>query len=117
MNAVETLEAAITKLETLKTNSQGKYWYRSIGGISAYGAEFGASPESIVFTQDGERSAYSPQMTSLDADLIVTLHRTVDAQLVILREVIAARHVETNWPTLVYTEAALVLAHAILEES
>lgn len=42
------------------------------------------------------------------------LHRTIDAQLAILRGVLEAANIERHWETLVYTRNALVLADAIL---
>ena len=84
MNAVERLQAAIEKLEALKAGASGGPWViapprdvefesRCIWGAKDHG--------------DGEGLCLA-DAESADADLIVTLHRTIDAQLAILRNVV-----------------------------
>lgn len=109
MSAVQEIEAAIKKLTDMKARSQGDIWYRSIRGISAHGGEFGANPEGIVDAQNGRRSMHTSRCTPVDADLIVTLHRTIDAQLAILNLAIAFAAISPNR----HTDAALDLARAI----
>lgn len=115
MNPAEKIQAAIDKLEALKAASQGEYWYRSIGGISAYGGEFGVEAEGIAWTRDGERSIGLPQMTSTDAELVVTLHRTIDAQLAILEQ--GVRYMTAGIRFGAIETTALALAEAILGDS
>lgn len=80
MTEVERLEAAIEKLETLKAGSaQGEWQFAADGS------------ESAIYDNDtGYELALIPEMFmagnfAANADLIVTLHRTIDAQLGILR--------------------------------
>jgi hypothetical protein len=75
MNAVERLEAAITKLETLKGSSSPGVWATGDDG------DIYIDRESIGHFR-WFANTWNP-----DADLIVTLHRTIDAQLAILRHV------------------------------
>ena len=89
MNAVEKLKAAIEKLETLKAETTPGPWttdswfpgvafeYDSYWNLA--GPEYTAT--SGVYL-DGEPSI---PIQAATADLIVTLHRTIDAQLAILR--------------------------------
>jgi hypothetical protein len=69
MNAAETIAAAIEKLEAGRTAATSGPW--SSGLVGVYG------PEGYV-ASDGD-------MWPDDRALIVTLHRTIDAQLAILR--------------------------------
>jgi hypothetical protein len=73
VNAVERLEAAITKLEGLrgsKPESGDREWTQR---------------GRTIFAFDG--TPVAKDVLSWDRDLIVTLHRTIDAQLAILRHV------------------------------
>lgn len=76
MNAVERLQAAIEKLVTLKVESTPGPWI--YGG---QGWLFGGKRYT-----DDELGDLFGELKYLDADgvLIVTLHRTIDAQLAIL---------------------------------
>jgi len=107
MSAVEEIQAAITKLTDLRTLavSQPLSVYERDSLLVVVGeAEDDDAP--ILF--DVSRAG-----GSADAHMIVTLYRTIDAQLAILREVVTASTIEQNWVTLVYTETALALARAI----
>ncbi len=71
MTPVERLQAAIEKLETLRSQTG---YYESHGWLVenvTVGFEYDPREEQAPLTND---------------DLIVTLHRTIDAQLAILRE-------------------------------
>ena len=72
MSAVERLPAAIDKLETLRGNS-GRPWTLEGGGEWIFPIGVTVAPD------DGG-------VTPRQADLIVTLHRTIDAQLAFLRD-------------------------------
>jgi hypothetical protein len=80
VNAVERLEAAITKLETLRAESTPGRWVAEDESFNGpyvrawFDNEFNGNT-GIAGTRHGMP----------DADLIVTLHRTIDAQLAILR--------------------------------
>ena len=131
MNAAETIAAAIEKLEAL----------RDAGTPGPYGFEDGWQPpqwkdsgwtyvrvvagepnrisgiRGMVLSTDGTLPASEGKARTLaDAELIVTLHRTIDAQLAILRVGIneISPHDDTTEPI---TEAAFRLARAILGEA
>ena len=76
MTAVERLEAAIAKLEQLKAFSTPGEWYRAGFPEPSVWAGTGLSTDLLVV--DDARFLH-------DADLIVTLHRTIDAQIWLLR--------------------------------
>lgn len=83
MTAVEEIEAAIVELEALKVASTPGPW-------TAPAAILGLKSTTIFGTPiDGGHAAYVA--TAHDAELIVTLHRTIDAQLAILRHVADGR--------------------------
>ncbi|MDN4616447.1 hypothetical protein P5G50_18520 [Leifsonia sp. F6_8S_P_1B] len=77
MNAAETIAAAIQKLEALKADATPGVW------------EFDPEPFGAIFTQQEPglevETEVAEQMLDADGRLIVTLHRTIDAQLAILR--------------------------------
>jgi len=82
MNAVEKLEAAIGKLEAAKRYAPDGPWSVETRSRQFMGGAGGYIETSLVAAH-GE-----PLMTEAYANtaaLIVTLHRTIDAQLVILR--------------------------------
>jgi hypothetical protein len=101
MNAAETIQAAIEKLEALKESAtpgpfgfedgwQPPQW-KSIG--HTYVRVVAGKPNhisgirSMVLSTDGAMpGSEGKRRTLADAELIVTLHRTIDAQLTILRE-------------------------------
>jgi hypothetical protein len=101
MNAVEKLEAAITKLETLKADAKPGPWTI-------------APPHNIDVDWrciDSHGGVCLADATVADAELIVTLHRTIDAQLAILR---AALAIERVWPIENGGANVVALADAIL---
>jgi len=112
MTPVEKLEAAIEKLdEERNAATNGEWVLQHMFGIQDLSTVVGAGGELIVETLSPE-SWYPAE----NAQLVVTLHRTIDAQLEILQEVLAAASIEQFWPTLIYTRTALALADAILGE-
>lgn len=76
MTPVERLRAAIDKLETMKQESFDGPWvaHHPFSYSWIEGAPYA-----------GMRSKIAVQVDEPDAELIVTLHRTIDAQLAILR--------------------------------
>lgn len=96
MNAVEKLEAAISKLEALKAGAPSGPW--------EWREDFGEPGDTGTALTNGEDveiiGAYNwhccsyrdePNVADGAADLIVTLHRTIDAQLAILRGALRVR--------------------------
>jgi len=86
MSAVERLQAAIDKLEQLKAEStQGEWWFESLPetgesriASDVYGFAFMAATTVTFYPVPGG-------MKPNDAELIVALHRTIDAQIAALR--------------------------------
>ena len=108
--SVERIEAAIAKLEGLRSGCWPGAWDYHDGVISTErGFELFRHHENDVYTNgapiDGEALA--------QARLVITLHRTVDAQLAILRLGVEFAAISPNR----YTDAAAALADAILGES
>jgi hypothetical protein len=82
MNAVEGIEAAIERLEHLKVQSTPApwhYWTDELTGDVDLWHDQEVRSHIAVMGHFGSSRVYR------DADLIVTLHRTIDAQLAILR--------------------------------
>ena len=101
MTPTERLQAAIEKLEALQAQTTQAPW-------SVVGGE-------VVRDAGGLRTIQSLWVADIDptvpdADLIVTLHRTIDAQLAILRD---GRDVTTREGIYLH-ESAVALADAIL---
>lgn len=96
MTPVERLQAAIEKLERLRSKvpESGEREWRQASNRRGW-----------IVAHDGTPVAQN--LTQSDVDMILTLHRTIDAQLAILRDVLEAAN-------LVYTLNALALADAIL---
>lgn len=125
MTPVERLQAAIVKLEALKDAAPSGPW--------TWNEKFGADDDYGLALTNGEATeiigAYNhhccafrddPYVADGAADLIVTLHRTIDAQLAILRFGIN-RQRAVDWTSRLagdkHVEAAsleLALADAIL---
>lgn len=98
MTAAETIEQAIARLEEKRAAAMAGPWVQG-----AFAGEFcGPNDFEVVFSDE-------------DADLIVTLHRTIDAQLAILRAGLAA-HSPGDDTTEEIEEHALALGLAILGE-
>lgn len=90
MGAVERLQAAIDKLETLKQESFDGPWVANHPFSYSWitGAQYA-----------GMQSKIAVQVDEPDAELIVTLHRTIDAQLAIVGDaLIALREAERISP-------------------
>lgn len=82
MSEVERLEAAIEKLEALKAESTPApwhYWTNDLTGDVDLWHDQEVRSHIATVGQHEQPRVYS------DAELIVTLHRTIDAQLAILR--------------------------------
>ena len=92
MNAVEKLEAAITKLENLKAAStQGTWKHEDEYGLS--GGKYVGIPVFEFVTARAYAGSES------NAALIVTLHRTIDAQLAVVRSAADFLvNAEGEWP-------------------
>jgi len=82
MNAAETIKAAIDKLEVLKAKSTPSPWHYWADDLTG----------DVDLWHDQEQRSWiatlgieSAPTVLADAELIVTLHRTIDAQLVLLR--------------------------------
>ena len=85
MNAVERLSAAIEKLEALKAESTQGGW-RVVGGGGNGVTIEGTRHLYDQLIDAGDYAASREQFVNdVDPALIVTLHRTIDAQLAILR--------------------------------
>lgn len=98
MSPVEKLEAAIAKLERQRSGDDSEWFQKTV--------------EEWTDAYDDWRDWDEDSEATLT--LIKTLHRTIDAQLDLFREVLGAASIEQFWPTLIYTQAALALADAIL---
>jgi hypothetical protein len=115
MNAAETIQAAIEKLDELRQLATPGEW------------EFDSEPFGAIFTEQepglGVMTEVAEEMHEWDGHLIVTLHRTIDAQLKILRRDIdirveyIARGVLAQWVEAVERAGDLDLARAILGET
>jgi len=79
MNAAEEIQAAIDKLTALRDKSTPGPWFLTYESAT-HPRVWGAADEDAA--DHVATMARSPR----DADLIVTLHRTISAQLAILRE-------------------------------
>lgn len=107
MNAAETIAAAIEKLEAQRSESTSGTW------------EYVSEPFGAIFTEQepglGVQTEVAEEMHDADGLLIVTLHRTIDAQLAILRRGLAKMQARY---ALTYDYADILdLACAILGES
>ena len=81
MNAVERIGAAIERLEALKAETTPGPWLLTVARQNTH-AIYGRSPGQEVV---GSTPRHGGLWNATDGDLIVTLHRTIDAQLAILR--------------------------------
>lgn len=97
MTPVERLQSAIDKLEQERARTG---YYESHGWLV----------ENV--TVGPEHAPYEEQSPLTSDDLFLTLHRTIDAQLAILREAIKSRSADRELNGL--DHAALGLADAIL---
>lgn len=110
MNAVERIEAAIAKLEALKASS--------IPGPWSAPKELLGLPNKTIFGGNPTRTHAAYVAVAHDGELIVTLHRTIDAQLAILRAGHETEALLRSFPytmaTVFHDQRALDLADAIL---
>jgi hypothetical protein len=116
MNAVETIQTAIDKLTALKSKStqptDGTNWVRGRD-------EKRYESSRDVYTGPNEDTAGSADIIfgidPVDASLIVTLHRTIDAQLDFLRTARGFYGAGISGPDVanLFAEHALALARAI----
>lgn len=118
--AVETIQAAIEKLEEFKTESTPSPW-------TAMEYDDNPGDQGVPIIGGGEAGSMKGHLTAytmtlgneeqsvVDADLIVTLHRTIDAQLAILHHALTSVGVLAGWVTV--DNNAYRLAAAILGES
>lgn len=117
MNAAESIQGAIDKLTRLRDETESTRWHvvdRSAPDeeFARYGYDIHGENDWRV-TQGGMSTVREGAIADLlDADLIVTLHATIDTQVKVLE--VGLRFVRLA-PGL-FTEAALDLANAILGE-
>lgn len=112
------LEDAIDRLSDLQAFSTPGSWHWE---EPVKPGNFPVEDQSLI-SSTGEKVLFAwtydgfggIEATDADRELVVTLHRTIDAQLSILRCALDASNVERNWETLVYTINALELAESIL---
>lgn len=94
MNAAETIASAIQKLEELKSSSTRGPWKAAAGLDDERNLEYSLiAQRSDGFFDVLEASNDDVHRASADADLVEVLHRTIDAQLVILRKA----HEQVSW--------------------
>lgn len=82
MTPLEELQAAHKRLSHLRTSSAPGPWLVNVAGFEEFDVE-GEQPFNVGSTY-----------ARAEADLIVTLHRTIDAQLKVLERGIAREHVK-----------------------
>lgn len=121
MNPTEKLEAAIAKLELLREGST-----QPTGGVAWYQGRDSRRYEwaTEVYTGPDENAPGSADVITVfnpfDAELIVTLHRTIDVQLDLLHAAadmkLVYRPNGDGWDSTRFGWAVLALANAILNE-
>jgi len=100
LTPAQRIEAAIVRLEELKANAYPGLWTSTdddwwwLEGVN-HRVVYGQGRAEVAFTHDG------------DADLICTLHATIDAQLAILTRF-------SEYPNLQLEEPVMALADAII---
>jgi len=95
VSAVERMQAAIEKLEALKAASTPGPW-RLTRAQHVTHAIYGEQPGQEVI---GATPRYGGLWSADDGELIVTLHRTIDAQLEVLRSAADfLTNAEREWP-------------------
>lgn len=109
MNALERLEAAIAKLEAERASAEPGVWAIDSAQLDQPGFMF--APR--VCAGCGRNCALEPE----DAALIVTLHRTIEPQLALLRYGLQQEQARVKYPGYWYSPVdpgVLALADAIL---
>ena len=115
MTAIETIHAAIEKLEWLSAESTSVPWL--VEEIPETGECRIISEFQVFDLQLGQLEAVAPGgMLHVDANLIVTLHNTIDAQLSILRAALVETDFVLSKAEKPYWHAAVALAREILWE-
>lgn len=112
MNAIDEIQAAIVKLTEMKAQSTPGPWHEWQNDLSDR-IEVWHDQEQRLWVADlGE---HGPTGSALaDANLIVTLHATIDAQLAFLLDAANRIAVEENRAGIeLYYRSALTLARAI----
>jgi hypothetical protein len=104
MNAAETIQAAIDKLAQQRAGAMQGPWRGKVLN------HLGSPTPGVWAEKDGDYVGYS--MNQEDADLLVTLHATIDAQIKVLEIGLQFAGVTPNR----YTDATYDLARAILDE-
>jgi len=107
MNCVERLQAAIEKLEALRDQSFAGPWSAFHSGVSHGDHSYVMADHNAILSvsaNDGEDEEYRAPT----AELVVILHRAIDAQLGILRAA------TSMWTTAREEGHAMNLADAIL---
>jgi inosine/xanthosine triphosphate pyrophosphatase family protein len=107
VSAAETIQAAIDKLEAQRTFATKGQWAVTDDGDLCV---VGGSTEVAYFRWMA--NTFNP-----DAELIVTLHRTIDAQLALFRSSIWLLSIDRLTETHAAVQGTIDLAHAILGES
>ena len=112
MNAIETIQAAIEKLAALKAESTTGPWrFQKCDRRHVTHTIFGLNPGQEVI---GATPNYGGLWSAVDGELIVTLHRALDMQLAVLRNITEVyREEQTPYGIM---QAATNLARAILGE-
>jgi len=131
LTPVQRIEAAIQRLETLRDRSTPGPWAVEDGwqppqwDVHTYVRVVGGEPNKIsgirhpiASTNGAESQSAMKRQTLAEAHLIVTLHRTIDAQLAILRHSLARalskiEHGGRTEPVWSHEHDALALADAI----
>ena len=108
MSAVEEIQEAINELTELKAKSTPGWWW---GHLNILGVTRVKTDDNYIVAEvyGDEDEAHC------NAELITTLHRTIDAQLAILRVALAAyTHYSTDeYRALDHDKAAVQLSRAI----
>jgi len=121
VTAVEEVQAAIEKLTALRNASSPAPWAvtHDSAGVSVLcnmGDSLSIPVVAVLSDEDGDDFNPDPGGADNDAYLIVTLHRTIDAQLVILQDFADrfAGRADSPWvPIAPAATNALALARAI----
>lgn len=115
MSPVERLEAAIEKLETLRAGSASDLPWSSSGGVVEVWDD--RTDSGAVIFRPTVR--WSDRVAAHNASLVVTLHRTIDAQLDLLRLARGFYGAQITGPEAAsaFAESVLALTDAILGET
>lgn len=111
MTPLEELQAAHDHLLALRTQASPGPWT---------GGEWNDAPgwDHTQVVSSGDMGDVTDYIDTLDVQLIVTLHRTIDAQLHLLREAIDYhKSYVPEWQGVSLTEGELILARAINGEA